>query len=159
MFCSSRLFPVFIIDLQGFTFSANGGNFRIRGRTLPLLIPWPDSIWITVLVCQSFFDVLIDVSLSSDFPGIDFLCHNAPFEEYKLCYNGSGRLAPNISSSSQVLHHMIDIIFPSKYQRQSNDRWHFSLESVGSISIRLLQPMAESMLEAFKQQKTRILDS
>lgn len=124
MFCSSRLFPVFIIDLQGFTFSANGGNFRIRGRTLPLLIPWPDSIWITVLVCQSFFDVLIDVSLSSDFPGIDLLCHNAPFEEYKLCYNGSGRLAPNISSSSQVLHHMIDIIFPSKYQRRSNDRWH-----------------------------------
>lgn len=34
-----------------------------------------------------------------------------------------------------------------------------SLNSVGSISIRLLQPMAESMLEAFKQQKTRILDS
>lgn len=34
-----------------------------------------------------------------------------------------------------------------------------SLNSVGSISIRLLQPMAESVLEAFKQQKTRILDS
>lgn len=147
MFCSSRLFPVFIIDLQGFTFSANGGNFRIRGRTLPLLIPWPDSIWITVLVCQSFFDVLIDVSLSSDFPGIDFLCHNAPFEEYKLCYNGSGRLAPNISSSSQNIKDraMIGGII--------------SLNSVGSISIRLLQPMAESVLEAFKQQKTRILDS
>lgn len=45
-------FPVFIIVLQGFTFSANERNFRMRRRRLPLLMP--DSIRINGLSSSEF---------------------------------------------------------------------------------------------------------